>query len=188
MPLFSISKRLRELFPFMHSTDSNHTKPCAGEKLVELMAKRNNCSEIEKTSIEKQICSLLPNVLFIATVYFSGEDPMVPLRDRTLHASVGAKSLYESEIDFIMKGNPGFRFARTSTQKPMHLRMLVSKTKKQAWIPLYTNVTKLPSDIRQSTRSALFTFDEVKKLCTQRQGILINPGTETLPIPHDMFR
>ena len=89
------------------------------------------------------MCKALPNTLFLAPMCYEGEDPNAPVNDRALHATVGAKRLYALNQHIVTNGNPGYRLAKKSDSRRVHLRTIVYHRTKEEWVPLFTDFTKL---------------------------------------------
>ncbi|MBQ7785873.1 MAG: SseB family protein [Clostridia bacterium] len=176
-----LRKRFASLLPRRHPSELLSEKK--EEKIAVLIEKYRKAEDPEeKKKHLDQIFRQFPKTLFLASVCFAGDDPSVPVYDRTLYASPGAKPLYEENQPVVMNGNPGYKLAKKNNGNRMHLRMLVSKTSSQSWIPLFTDFTKYTPHFGIKTRVALFTIKEVKAMCHQGQGILINPGENALAL------
>lgn len=182
-----LRKRFASLLPRKHPSELIREEEV---KLTDLIKKyRQSENEEEKKALFDQVFAQFPKTLFLAAVCLEGEDPAVPVTDRTLHASPGSKPLYEENKPVIMNGNPFYKLAKKDSGKRMHLRMLVGKSSGESFIPLFTDFTKYTPVFGIKSRVALFTIREVKAMCGTGQGILINPGEDVFIIrPSDMWR
>jgi len=173
-----LQKRFASLFPRKHPSELIKEKKETMPKLITLYHQAE--TEEKKEKLLNRIYAQFPETLFLASVCYPEDDPSQPVYDRTLHSSPGAKNLFEENQPVVMNGNPGYKIAKKDSGKKMHLRMLVSKTSGQSWIPLFTDFTKYTPHFGIKTRVALFTLREVKAMCQPGQGILINPGENPL--------
>ena len=175
-----LRRRFASLLPRKHPSELLKEKE---ESMPKLIARyRTAESEEEKERVLGKIFAQFPRTLFLASVCYPEDDPSQPVYDRTLHGSVGSKTLYEENQPVVMNGNPGYKLGKKDTGKEMHLRMLVSKSSGQSWIPIFTDFTKYTPYFGIKTRVALFTIREVKAMCQPGQGILIDPGENSLPL------
>ena len=175
-----LRRRFASLLPRKHPSEL--IKPEL-EPMPKLIARYHQVeNEEEKAALLDKIFAQFPKTLFLASVCYPEDDPSKPVYDRSLHSSPGAKGLFEENQPVVMNGNPGYRLAKRDSGKRMHLRMLVSKTSRQSWIPLFTDFTKYTPHFGIQTRVALFTISEVKAMCQPGQGILIDPGENALPL------
>lgn len=178
-----LRRRFASLLPRKHPSELIKEDP---EAMPKLIAKyRQAETEEEKEKLLKKIYAQFPRTLFLSSICYPEDDPSQPVYDRTLHSSRGAKDLYEENQPVVMNGNPGYKIGKKDTGKEMHLRMLVSKSSGQSWIPLFTDFTKYTPYFGIKTRVALFTLREVKAMCQPGQGILIDPGENSLPLTAD---
>ena len=178
-----LRRRFASLLPRKHPSELIKEDP---EAMPKLIAKyRQAETEEEKEKLLKKIYAQFPRTLFLASICYPEDDPSQPVYDRTLHSSKGAKDLYEENQPVVMNGNPGYKIGKKDTGKEMHLRMLVSKSSGQSWNPLFTDFTKYTPYFGIKTRVALFTLREVKAMCQPGQGILIDPGENSLPLTAD---
>ena len=182
-----LRKRFASLLPRNHPSELIREKEF---RLADLIKKyRQSENEEEKKALFDKIFAQFPKTLFLAAVCLEGEDPAVPVTDRTLYASPGSKSLYEENKPVIMNGNPFYKLAKKDSGKRMHLRMLVGKSSGESFVPLFTDFTKFTPVFGIKSRVALFTMREVREMCSAGQGILINPGEDVFIIkPSDMWR
>ena len=178
-----LRKRFSSLLPRKHPSEL--LKEDKKEKVAVLIEKyRKADNEEEKKQILDRIYRRFPDTLFLASICFPGDDPGKAVQDRTLYCSPGAKPLYQENQPVVMNGNPFYKLAKKNNGNRMHLRMLVSKSTGQSWIPLFTDFTQYTPHFGIKTRVALFTIREVKNMCQQGQGIIINPGENPLIIEH----
>lgn len=141
------------------------------------------CEEAEKKGeIWNQMCKALPDTLFLAAMLYEGEDPNTPVRDRDLHASVGAKSLYALNENIVTNGNPGYRLAKHRDPRRTHLLTLVQRKTKEEWVVLFTDFTKLLPVFGQKYRVMIISFGEAKQIASGYKGIIINPGAEAIKL------
>lgn len=138
--------------------------------------------ETQKAQLWEQMCKALGKTLFLATMCYEGEDPNVPVRDRDLHACVGAKSLYAINQAVVTKGNPGYRIAKHKETRRIHLHTIVYHKTKEEWLPLFTDFTKLLPVFGQTRRITLISFEEAKQMAKPYKGIVINPGREAIKL------
>jgi len=181
-----LRKRFASLLPRRHPSEL--LKPDKEETIIQLIDRYHQAAdEEEKKRALDQLFARFPRTLFLVSVCYPEDNPSAPVYDRALHSSPGAKALYEENQPVVMNGNPGYKLAKKSSGKRMHLRMLVSKTSSQSWIPVFTDFTKYTPHFGIKTRVALFTLSEVKAMCHSGQGILINPGEGALPLTAEML-
>lgn len=138
--------------------------------------------ETQKAQLWEQMCKALPKTLFLATMCYEGEDPNAPVRDRDLHASVGAKSLYAVNQAVVTNGNPGYRVAKKKETRRLHLHTIVYNKTKEEWVPLFTDFTKLLPVFGQTRRVMVISFEEARQIAKPYQGIVINPGKEAIKL------
>jgi len=136
--------------------------------------------ETQKALLWEQMCKALGQTLFLATMCYEGEDPNAAVRDRDLHASVGAKSLYAINQAVVTKGNPGYRIAKHKETRRMRLHTIVYHKTREEWLPLFTDFTKLLPVFGQTRRITLISFNEAKQMAKPYKGIVINPGKEAI--------
>ena len=175
------------LFPRKHPSELLKEKDV---KLADLITKYCKAEdEDEKNALLDKIYAKFPNTLFLGAICFPEDNPSVPVKDRTLYASPGSKPLFEAARSTVMYGNVYYKPSQKDSSKRMHLRTLVAKNSNETFIPLFTDFTKYTPFFGVQSRVALFTLREVKKMCQNNQGILINPGEDVLIIkPTDMWR
>ena len=186
-PMNYLRRRFASLLPRKHPSELIERK---NEKLEEMIAryKKAEDEEDKKEQLEK-IFERIPKTLFLAAVCFPEDDPAKSVMDRTLHASPGSKGLYEENKVVLMNGNPFYKPARKDSGKRMHLRMLVGKTSGESFVPVFTDFAHYMKLFGIKSRVALFTLREVREMCQQGQGILINPGENALIIkPTELWR
>lgn len=182
-----LRKRFASLLPRKHPSELLREDDV---RLADLIGKYRRSEEgEEKDALLDKIFRRFPRTLFLAAICLEGDDPSAAITDRTLHASPGAKPLYEENRPVVMNGNPFYKLAKKDSGKRMHLRMLVGKSSGESFVPLFTDFTKYTPVFGIKSRVALFTIGEVKAMCQAGQGILINPGEDVLVIkPADMWR
>ena len=134
----------------------------------------------QKAEIWMKMCKAMPGTLFLAAMCFEGDDPHAPVRDKELHATVGAKSLYAANESMVTKGNPGYRLAKKADDRRIHLRTLVSQKTKEVWIPLFTDFTSLLPVFGRDSRITIISFAEARQMARSYKGIMINPGKDVI--------
>ena len=144
--------------------------------------------EAEKAEIWKQMRSVLPDTLFLASMCYEGEDPDAVVNDRELHATNGSKRLYAINQAVVTNGNPGYRLAQKAHSRRIHLRMLVSNKTKENWVPLFTDFNKLLPVFGQKGRVTLISFDEAKRFAKPYTGIVINPQSNSIWLNNTLLR
>lgn len=150
---------------------------------AELSAQFLSCEdEAQKAELWAQLCKALPNTLFLAAMCYEGDDPAAPVRDRDLHATVGAKHLYAVNQHIVTNGNPGYRLAKKADSRRIHLRSLVYHKTKEEWVPLFTDFTKLLPVFGQKSRVTIISFSEARQMAKPYKGIVINPGKEAIKL------
>lgn len=143
----------------------------------ELSAKFLSCeNEEDKAALWDAMCKALPDTLFLAAMCYEGDDPAAPVRDRDLHATVGAKRYYALNESIVTRGNPGYRLAKKADPRRIHLRSLVYHKSKEEWVPLFTDFTKLLPVFGQKSRVTLISFEEARQMAKPYAGLVINPG------------
>lgn len=159
-------------------TKVNGNDPSAFEALS---AKYLACEdEAQKEKLWSELCRALPGMLFLAAMRYEGEDPNVPVHDRELHATVGAKRLYALNQNIVTRGNAGYRLAKTADDRRFRLCTLVSKKTKEEWVLLFTDFTRLIPDLKRNYRLTLISFAEVREIAKAYKGIVINPGEDAI--------
>lgn len=138
--------------------------------------------ETQKADIMEKMCRALPDTLFLAPMCYEGEDPNAPVSDRTLHATVGAKRLYALNQHIVTHGNPGYRLAKRSDSRRVHLRTLIYHRTKEEWVPLFTDFTRLLPVFGQKSRVTVISFDEAKRMAAPYSGLVINPGKDAVKL------
>lgn len=136
----------------------------------------------QKGELWNQMCKVLPDTLFLAAMLYEGEDPNAPARDRDLHASVGSRRLYALNESIVTKGNPGYRIAKKSDGRRIHLLTLVQRSSKEEWVALFTDFTKLLPVFGQKYHITLISFEEAKQIAKPYKGIIINPGPDAIKL------
>jgi len=102
-----LRRRFGSLLPRKHRSELLKEKEV---KLTDLIKQYRQAEEgEEKKALLDRIFALFPTTLFIAAVCFEGDDPSAPVYDRTLHASLGSKALYEQNRPVVMNGNPFYK-------------------------------------------------------------------------------
>ena len=138
--------------------------------------------EAQKADIMEKMCRALPDTLFLAPMCYEGEDPNAPVSDRALHATVGAKRLYALNQHIVTHGNPGYRLAKRSDSRRVHLRTLIYHRTKEEWVPLFTDFTRLLPVFGQKSRVTVISFDEAKRMAAPYSGLVINPGKDAVKL------
>ena len=136
--------------------------------------------EALKAQLWEQMCKALPDTLFLAAMCYEGEDPCAPVRDRDLHATVGAKRLYALNQHIVTHGNPGYRLAKKADSRRVHLCTIIYHKTKEEWVPLFTDFTKLLPVFGQNYRVTLISFAEARQMAKHSKGIVINPGKDAI--------
>ena len=129
-----------------------------------------------KAQLLERMCRTLPKTLFLAAMCYDGDNPNAPVKDREVHVTVGARDLYASNEQIVMKGNPGYRLAKKADDRRIHLRTLIGQKTKEEWIVLFTDFTALLPVFGQKSRVTLISFSEARQMAKSYQGIMINPG------------
>lgn len=127
-----------------------------------------------------QLCKALPDMLFLAAMLYEGEDHNAPVRDCELHATAGSKSLYALNESIVTNGNPGYRLAKKSNGKRIHLLTLIQRKSGEEWVALFTDFTKLLPVFGQKYRITIISFDEARQMAKLYKGIIINPGADAI--------
>ena len=138
--------------------------------------------EAQKAEIWEKMCRALPDTLFLAPMCYEGEDPSAQVNDRALHATVGAKRLYALNQHIVTNGNPGYRLAKNSDSRRVHLRTIVYHKTKEEWVPLFTDFTKLLPVFGQKSRVTVISFDEARKMAAPYSGLVVNPGKDAIKL------
>ena len=136
--------------------------------------------EALKAQLWDQMCKALPDTLFLAAMCYEGEDPQAAVRDRDLHATVGAKHLYALNQHIVTHGNPGYRLAKKTDSRRIHLRSIVYHKTKEEWVPLFTDFTRLLPVFGQKSRVTVISFAEARQMARPYKGIVINPGKDAI--------
>lgn len=144
--------------------------------------------EALKAQLWEQMCKALPDTLFLAAMCYEGEDPNAPVRDRDLHATVGAKRLYALNQHIVTHGNPGYRLAKKADSRRLHLRTIIYNKTKEEWVPLFTDFTRLLPVFGQNYRVTLISFAEARQMAQTCKGIVINPGKEAIRLDNGALK
>lgn len=144
--------------------------------------------EALKAQLWEQMCKALPDTLFLAAMCYEGEDPNAPVRDRDLHATVGAKRLYALNQHIVTHGNPGYRLAKKADSRRLHLRTIIYNKTKEEWVPLFTDFTRLLPVFGQNYRVTLISFAEARQMAKTCKGIVINPGKEAIRLDNGALK
>lgn len=147
------------------------------------------CGDMQqKAEIWAKMCKLLPDTLFLAAMCYEGDDPHAASRDRELHATVGAKRLYDSNKQITTQGNPGYRVAKKSDDRRIHLRTLIYQKSKEVWVPLFTDFSGLLPMFGQNSRVTIISFAEARQMAKSYQGIVINPGKNAIHLDSSILK
>lgn len=138
--------------------------------------------EAQRAEIWEKMLRALPDTLFLAPMCYEGEDPHAPVKDRELHATVGAKRLYALNEHIVTRGNPGYRLAKRSDSRRVHLRSIVYHRTKEEWVPLFTDFTRLLPVFGQTSRVTVISFDEARRMAAPYSGLVINPGKDAIKL------
>lgn len=141
-----------------------------------------------KAQLWEQMCKALPDTLFLAAMCYEGEDPNASVRDRDLHATVGAKRLYALNQYIVTHGNPGYRLAKKADSRRVHLRTIIYNKTKEEWVPLFTDFTKLLPVFGQNYRVTVISFAEARQMAKHCKGIVINPGKEAIRLENSQIK
>ena len=141
-----------------------------------------------KAQLWEQMCKELPDTLFLAAMCYEGEDPNASVRDRDLHATVGAKRLYALNQYIVTHGNPGYRLAKKADSRRVHLRTIIYNKTKEEWVPLFTDFTKLLPVFGQNYRVTVISFAEARQMAKHCKGIVINPGKEAIRLENSQIK
>lgn len=141
-----------------------------------------------KAQLWEQMCKALPDTLFLAAMCYEGEDPNASVRDRDLHATVGAKRLYALNQHIVTHGNPGYRLAKKADSRRVHLRTIIYNKTKEEWVPLFTDFTKLLPVFGQNYRVTVISFAEARQMAKHCKGIVINPGKEAIRLENSQIK
>ncbi|MBR4040029.1 MAG: SseB family protein [Clostridia bacterium] len=133
-----------------------------------------------KAQLWEQMCKALPDTLFLAAMCYEGDDPNAPVRDRDLHATVGAKGLFAINQHIVTNGNPGYRLAKKADSRRIHLRTIVYNKTKEEWVPLFTDFTRLLPVFGQNFRVTVISFAEARRMAKDCKGLIINPGKDAI--------
>ena len=144
--------------------------------------------EAHKAELWTQMCKALPDTLFLAAMCYEGEDPNTPVRDRELHATVGAKRLYALNQHIVTKGNPGYRLAKKVDNRRIHLRSIIYRKTKEEWVALFTDFTHLTPVFGKNVRVTLISFAEARQVAKPYKGIVINPGKNPIRLDNNELK
>lgn len=144
--------------------------------------------EAHKAVLFHQMCKALPDTLFLCAVCFEGDNPNVPVNDKTLHATVGAERLYEAQQHIVTKGNPGYRLKDKKDKRRIHLRTLVYPKTKEEWVPLFTDFTELLPVFGQKSKVAVISFKEAHQMARANKGLIINPGKDAIRLDNSELK
>ena len=90
----SFMNKLRTMVGFKAKDEAPKTKAPKTDRICAfqtLSAQFLACEDDAlKAQLWEQMCKALPDTLFLAAMCYAGEDPNASVRDRDLHATVGA--------------------------------------------------------------------------------------------------
>ena len=143
----------------------------------------------ERAQVMREIRGLLPDMLFLASMCYEGDDPAAPVHDKELHATVGSKKLYAANVKALNRGNPGYRLSgKQQDKRRMCLRTLVNRRTSEEWVPLFTDFEKLLAVFGRGTRVTLISFEEARQLARPYHGLMINPGPACVMLEQQALR
>ena len=188
----SFMNKLRAMVGFKSKEKPQQTKAPKADRVgafQTLSAQFLACEdEALKAQLWEQMCKALPETLFLAAMCYEGEDPNAPVRDRDLHATTGAKSLYAINQHIVTHGNPGYRLAKKMESRRIHLRSIIYHKTKEEWVPLFTDFTKLLPVFGQNSRVTIISFGEARQMAKPYKGIVINPGKDAIRLNNDALK
>ena len=180
----SFMNKLRAMVGFKAKAEDDKSKAPKADRVgafQTLSAQFLACEDAAlKAQLWDQMCKALPDTLFLAAMCYEGDDPNAPVRDRDLHATVGAKRLYAINQHIVTHGNPGYRLAKKMDSRRMHLRSIVYHKTKEEWVPLFTDFTKMLPVFGQNFRVTIISFAEARQMAKPYKGIVLNPGKEAI--------
>ena len=188
----SFMNKLRTMVGFKAKDEAPKTKAPKTERIgafQTLSAQFLACEDDAlKAQLWEQMCKALPDTLFLAAMCYEGEDPNASVRDRDLHATVGAKRLYALNQHIVTHGNPGYRLAKKADSRRVHLRTIIYNKTKEEWVPLFTDFTKLLPVFGQNYRVTVISFAEARQMAKHCKGIVINPGKEAIRLENSQIK
>ena len=188
----SLMNKLRAMVGFKAKEENTKEKAPKVDKVgafQTLSAQFLACEdEALKAQLWDQMCKALPDTLFLAAMCYEGDDPNAPVRDRDLHATVGAKRLYAINQHIVTNGNPGYRVAKKAESRRIHLRSIIYHKTKEEWVPLFTDFTKLLPVFGQNFRVTVISFAEARQMAKPYKGIVINPGKDAIRLNNDELK
>lgn len=188
----SFMNKLRTMVGFKAKDEAPKTKAPKTERIgafQTLSAQFLACEDDAlKAQLWEQMCKALPDTLFLAAMCYEGEDPNASVRDRDLHATVGAKRLYALNQYIVTHGNPGYRLAKKADSRRVHLRTIIYNKTKEEWVPLFTDFTKLLPVFGQNYRVTVISFAEARQMAKHCKGIVINPGKEAIRLENSQIK
>jgi len=180
----SMLDRLRGLLGFKPKEDGSGNQ---GTRVMRIgafhtLSKRMLACKDEalKEQLWNQMCATLPDTLFLAAICYEGENPNVPVRDRVLHVTVGAKRLYPENQHIINRGNPGYRPSKKPDNRRIHLRTIVYQKTKEEWVALFTDFYRFREVFGKTSRVTVISYAEASEIAKPYQGIVINPGKDAI--------
>ena len=188
----SLMNKLRAMVGFKAKEENTKEKAPKVDKVgafQTLSAQFLACEdEALKAQLWDQMCKALPDTLFLAAMCYEGDDPNAPVRDRDLHATVGAKRLYAINQHIVTNGNPGYRVTKKAESRRIHLRSIIYHKTKEEWVPLFTDFTKLLPVFGQNFRVTVISFAEARQMAKPYKGIVINPGKDAIRLNNDELK
>lgn len=152
----------------------------------DLSAKYLSCEdEKEKAELYAKLRRSLPDTLFLAAFCYDGEDASAAVHDSSLHATQGSKRLYNTCGAAVTKGNPGYRLARKSESRRMHLRSLIYNQTKEEWVPLFTDFTALLPIFGKNSRVTIISYEEARQIARPYKGLVVNPGPNAIKFANE---
>ena len=188
----SFMNKLRAMVGFKAKAEDDKPKAPKADRVgafQTLSAQFLACEDaVLKTQLWDQMCKALPDTLFLAAMCYEGDDPNAPVRDRDLHATVGAKRLYAINQHIVTHGNPGYRLAKKADNRRVHLRSIVYHKTKEEWVPLFTDFTKMLPVFGQNFRVTIISFAEARQMAKPYKGIVINPGKDAIRLNNEALK
>lgn len=187
----SFMDKLYAMMGFKPKKESGESAPKAArsDSFHALSAQYSACEDAQqKAALWEKMLRALPGTLFLAAMCFEGENPNASVCDKELHATVGAKRLYEANESAVTKGNPGYRLAKKADDRRIQLKTLVSNKSKEVWVPLFTDFNALLPIFGKDSRITIISFAEARQMAKGHKGIMINPGKDVIVLDHNELK
>ena len=176
----SFVNKLRAMVGFKSPKKGETAEDCGAQ--FRALSERFFASEDEmlKAELWQQMCKTLPDTLFLAAMCYEDDHHAAPIRDRELHATIGARRLYERNKQIVTRSNPGYRLTEKTDSRRIHLRTLISQKTREVWVPIFTGFDEVMPMFGSNSRITVISFAEACQMAKAYKGVMINPGPNAI--------